>query len=82
MGPVASADNNVEVQIRDFDQTVIGNPAHDLIRLGLSPLRPLAAPICRATMRVLEQVVKGIQRYSRVKIEARLEYNRTAFDLS
>jgi uncharacterized protein (DUF2252 family) len=23
-------------QIRDLDQTVIGNPAHDLIRLGLS----------------------------------------------
>jgi uncharacterized protein (DUF2252 family) len=27
---------NVEIQIRDFDQTVIGNPSHDLIRLGLS----------------------------------------------
>ena len=26
----------VAVQIRDLDQTVIGNPAHDLIRLGLS----------------------------------------------
>jgi len=26
----------VDVQIRDLDQTVIGNPAHDLIRLGLS----------------------------------------------
>ena len=26
----------LEVQIRDLDQTVIGNPAHDLIRLGLS----------------------------------------------
>ena len=24
------------IQIRDLDQTVIGNPAHDLIRLGLS----------------------------------------------
>ena len=27
---------NFKVEIRDFDQTVIGNPAHDLIRLGLS----------------------------------------------
>ncbi len=36
LGPVASADGAVEVQIRDLDQTVIGNPAHDLIRLALS----------------------------------------------
>ncbi|HZK99604.1 MAG TPA: DUF2252 family protein [Caulobacteraceae bacterium] len=36
LGPVASAAGEVEVQIRDLDQTVIGNPAHDLIRLGLS----------------------------------------------
>jgi uncharacterized protein (DUF2252 family) len=28
--------DHVEIAIRDFDQTVIGNPAHDLIRLGLS----------------------------------------------
>jgi len=36
IGPVASADGRLAIQIRDFDQTVIGNPAHDLIRLGLS----------------------------------------------
>jgi uncharacterized protein (DUF2252 family) len=36
LGPVASAEGKVEIQIRDLDQTVIGNPAHDLIRLGLS----------------------------------------------
>jgi uncharacterized protein (DUF2252 family) len=36
LGPVASAGGEVAVQIRDLDQTVIGNPAHDLIRLGLS----------------------------------------------
>ena len=36
LGPVASARGQVAVQIRDLDQTVIGNPAHDLIRLGLS----------------------------------------------
>lgn len=36
LGPVANADGDVEIQMRDFDQTVIGNPAHDLIRLGLS----------------------------------------------
>jgi uncharacterized protein (DUF2252 family) len=36
LGPVASADGDVDVQIRDLDQAVIGNPAHDLIRLALS----------------------------------------------
>ena len=36
LGPVADAQGRVEIQIRDLDQTVIGNPAHDLVRLGLS----------------------------------------------
>jgi len=36
LGPVADAEGRIKVQIRDLDQTVIGNPAHDLIRLALS----------------------------------------------
>lgn len=36
LGPVANQDGKVEVHIRDLDQTVIGNPVHDLVRLGLS----------------------------------------------
>ena len=36
LGPLADADRKVAIQIRDFDQTVIGNPAHDLLRLALS----------------------------------------------
>ncbi len=36
LGPVANADGKVEIEIRDLDQTVMGNPAHDLIRLALS----------------------------------------------
>ena len=36
LGPVASAKGHIDIHIRDLDQTVIGNPAHDLIRLGLS----------------------------------------------
>jgi uncharacterized protein (DUF2252 family) len=36
LGPVANAKGAVEIEIRDLDQTVIGNPAHDLIRLALS----------------------------------------------
>jgi uncharacterized protein (DUF2252 family) len=33
---LADTDGKVDVQIRDFDQTVIGNPVHDLLRLALS----------------------------------------------
>ena len=36
LGPIADGSGRVEVQIRDLDQTTIGNPAHDLIRLALS----------------------------------------------
>jgi uncharacterized protein (DUF2252 family) len=36
IGPIADAKGNVDNQIRDLDQTVIGNPAHDLVRLSLS----------------------------------------------
>jgi uncharacterized protein (DUF2252 family) len=36
LGPVASANGSIAIQIRDLDQTVIGNPVHDIIRLGLS----------------------------------------------
>lgn len=36
LGPIADAEGRVAFQIRDLDQTVIGNPALDLVRLGLS----------------------------------------------
>jgi uncharacterized protein (DUF2252 family) len=36
LGPLADAQHDFEIQIRDLDQTVISNPAYDLIRLGLS----------------------------------------------
>ena len=36
LGPLADANGDIHVQIRDLDQTVIGNPNHDLIRLALS----------------------------------------------
>ncbi len=36
LGPVADVKGNVTVEIRDLDQAVIGNPAHDIIRLALS----------------------------------------------
>lgn len=36
LGPLVDAKRELDIQIRDLDQTVVGNPALDLIRLGLS----------------------------------------------
>lgn len=36
LGPVANAEGKIDIEIRDLDQAVIGNPSNDLIRLGLS----------------------------------------------
>src|ERR1700742_1072237 len=36
LGPLSDGEGRIDIQIRDLDQCVIGNPAHDLIRLGLS----------------------------------------------
>lgn len=63
LGPLADAKGYVLVQIRDLDQTVIGNPAHDLIRLGLSlasPARGLDLPGV-TTARILEELIAGYQ---------------------
>ncbi|MEO7733746.1 MAG: DUF2252 family protein [Kofleriaceae bacterium] len=36
LGPVGQIAGAAVIEIRDLDQTVIGNPAYDLVRLGLS----------------------------------------------
>ena len=36
LGPIARCDEQIEVELRDLDQTAPGNPAHDLVRLALS----------------------------------------------
>src|SRR6478736_3315972 len=36
LGPIARCNAQIEVELRDLDQTVPGNPAHDLVRLALS----------------------------------------------
>jgi uncharacterized protein (DUF2252 family) len=63
IGPVANADGHIDIQIRDFDQAVIGNPAHDLIRLGLSlamAARGSNLPGV-ATAHLLEALVEGYE---------------------
>jgi uncharacterized protein (DUF2252 family) len=59
--PVANASGKVALAIRDLDQTVIGNPAHDLIRLGLSlatAIRSSDLPGVTTAL-VLEQMAEG-----------------------
>ncbi len=64
LGPLADSDGRIHVQIRDLDQTVIGNPNHDLIRLGLSlssAARGSDLPGV-TTAHMLEQMMIGYQR--------------------
>lgn len=63
LGPVASKNDRIDIQIRDLDQTVIGNPAHDLVRLALS----LASAARGAdlpgatTARMIEEMIAGYE---------------------
>lgn len=61
LGPLADAQGHVEIQIRDLDQTVIGNPAHDLVRLGLSlAMAARGADLPGVTTaKMLEEMVTG-----------------------
>ena len=64
LGPLAAANGKIHVQIRDLDQTVIGNPNHDLIRLALSlssAARGSDLPGV-TTAHMLEQMMIGYQR--------------------
>src|SRR3984957_19748170 len=61
LGPVADANGRVKIAIRDLDQTVIGNPVHDLIRLGLSlatAVRGSDLPGVTTAL-MLEQMIEG-----------------------
>src|ERR1700726_4150320 len=63
LGPLADTKGHVLVQIRDLDQTVIGNPAHDLVRLGLSLASAARGSDLPGvtTARILEELVAGYQ---------------------
>uniref|UniRef100_UPI0015772938 DUF2252 family protein n=1 Tax=Sphingomonas bacterium TaxID=1895847 RepID=UPI0015772938 len=63
LGPLSDGEGNVEVQIRDLDQTVIGNPAHDLIRLGLSLATAARGSDLPGvtTARMIEEMVDGYE---------------------
>jgi uncharacterized protein (DUF2252 family) len=63
LGPVAATDGRVAIQIRDLDQTVIGNPTHDIIRLALSLATASRGSDLPGvtTAHILEQVIEGYQ---------------------
>ncbi len=64
LGPLADAQGKIHVQIRDLDQTVIGNPNHDLIRLALSLASAARGSDLPGvtTAHMLEQMMIGYQR--------------------
>jgi uncharacterized protein (DUF2252 family) len=64
LGPLADATGVVHVQIRDLDQTVIGNPNHDLIRLALSLASAARGSDLPGvtTAQMLEQMMIGYRR--------------------
>lgn len=72
LGPLADARGHVQVQIRDLDQTVIGNPAHDLIRLGLSLASAARGSDLPGvtTARILEELVAGYQEALTTNLES------------
>ncbi len=63
LGPLSDGNGRVEIQIRDLDQTVIGNPAHDLIRLGLSLATAARGSDLPGvtTARMIEEMVDGYE---------------------
>ncbi len=63
LGPLSDGAGDVEIQIRDLDQTVIGNPAHDLIRLGLSLATAARGSDLPGvtTARMIEEMVDGYE---------------------
>ena len=64
LGPLAATDGKIHVQIRDVDQTVIGNPNHDLVRLALSLASAARGSDLPGvtTAHMLEQMMVGYQR--------------------
>lgn len=63
LGPIADSEGHIEIQIRDLDQTVIGNPAHDLVRLGLSLASAARGSDLPGvtTAQMIEQMVEGYE---------------------
>lgn len=63
LGPTGDSRGQIDIHIRDLDQTVIGNPVHDLVRLALSlatAARGSDLPGV-ATAKMLEEMMRGYE---------------------
>jgi uncharacterized protein (DUF2252 family) len=80
LGPLADTKGHVRVQIRDLDQTVIGNPAHDLVRLGLSLASAARGSDLPGvtTARILEELIAGYQNALSTNFETDKSYRPKA----
>lgn len=69
LGALATKDGGIEFELRDLDQTVIGSPAHDVVRLALSMAMAVRASALpgMVTARVVEAIARGYE----VVLEAR-----------
>jgi uncharacterized protein (DUF2252 family) len=63
LGPTGNLKGGIDIHIRDLDQTVIGNPAHDLVRLGLSLATAARGSDLPGvtTARMLEEMMRGYE---------------------
>ncbi|QKZ05428.1 DUF2252 domain-containing protein [Pseudomonas eucalypticola] len=63
LGPTGDLKGRIDIHIRDLDQTVIGNPVHDLVRLALSLATAARGSDLPGvvTAKMLEEVMRGYQ---------------------
>jgi len=64
LGPIGHPAGKAVVELRDLDQTVIGNPAHDVVRLALSLAMAARSSDLPGvtTSRITEDLVAGYER--------------------
>lgn len=75
LGPTGDSHGRIDMQIRDLDQTVIGNPVHDLVRLALSLATAARGSDLPGvtTARMLEEMMRGYQQAFRHRPGEELE---------
>jgi uncharacterized protein (DUF2252 family) len=73
LGPVARSNEQVEVELRDLDQTVRGNPAHDVLRLGLSLAMAARGSDLPGvtTAQMVEEMMRGYEGALRARMSGR-----------
>lgn len=81
IGPLADSKGKIEIQIRDLDQTVVGNPAHDLVRLALS-LATAARGSDLPGITVVKMMEEMIEGYEQALVTRRTRLKESDDDLT